>query len=58
MQEELELARPLLAEAAQDTVTTMEQIQVGNMSSETEANHVRFGYEEAEPDNHPTILPC
>lgn len=28
MQEELELSRPLLAEAAKDTLVTMEQIQV------------------------------
>nr|XP_034961987.1 dynein heavy chain 1, axonemal isoform X3 [Zootoca vivipara] len=41
MQEELELARPLLAEAAQDTLVTMEQIQVDTAVAEETRNAVQ-----------------
>ncbi|KAJ6667676.1 hypothetical protein lerEdw1_015997 [Lerista edwardsae] len=41
MQEELELARPLLAEAAQDTLTTMEQIQIDTAVAEDTRNSVQ-----------------
>ncbi|XP_054832932.1 dynein axonemal heavy chain 1 [Eublepharis macularius] len=41
MQEELELARPLLAEAAKDTLVTMEQIQVDTAVAEETRNAVQ-----------------
>ncbi|XP_042305771.1 dynein axonemal heavy chain 1 isoform X2 [Sceloporus undulatus] len=41
MQEELELARPLLAEAAKDTLVTMEQIQVDTAVAEETRNTVQ-----------------
>lgn len=47
MQEELELARPLLAEAAKDTLVTMEQIEVCTPSSEIDAESSKG----AEPGN-------
>ncbi|XP_048343305.1 LOW QUALITY PROTEIN: dynein axonemal heavy chain 1 [Sphaerodactylus townsendi] len=41
MQEELELARPLLAEAAKDTLVTMEQIEVDTAVAEETRNDVQ-----------------
>ncbi|KAL8212346.1 UNVERIFIED_CONTAM: Dynein heavy chain 1, axonemal [Gekko kuhli] len=41
MQEELELARPLLAEAAKDTLVTMEQIEVDTAVAEETRNAVQ-----------------
>ncbi|NXR16043.1 DYH1 protein, partial [Semnornis frantzii] len=41
MQEELESARPLLAQAAKDTVATMEQLQVDTAVAEETKRHVQ-----------------